>query len=127
MLNNYSRLRLQVSKITEHISFLRECKRLNVIPKFIKVKTAVDNNRSKLAIKKAEKVWCKCEIKHLFKELADKELTLYNLHLKITCGLSDSEHRRWLNVQQSMLYGIENTLKKVRKTHKKKTTANNIG
>lgn len=109
-----------MNKTIEHISFLRKCQRLNVIPKFIKVKSAVDNNRSKLAIKKAEKEWCKNEIKHLFKKLAEKELTLYNLHLKITRDMSDSEHRRWLNVQQHVLHGIEHTLKKVRKTHNDK-------
>lgn len=120
MLNNYSRLKIQIGTLVEHSSFLRTCKRLKVLPNFIKVKSAVDNYRTKMVIKKAEKLWLDLEIKHCYKMLAEKELKMYNLHLKITKGLSDSEHRDWWDFNRCVQEKYEREIEKVKERHTKK-------
>lgn len=100
MLNKYSRLRMKVTSLVEDIAFLRECRRKNTLPNFIKIKAAVENYRSIAAVKKAEKTWLSLEIKHKYKELSDTEIELYNLHLFLTKNLNNSEYSEWSEFDQ---------------------------
>lgn len=73
-----------MATLLEYIAFLRACIRLNVFPRFIKLKFAIENNSTKKVEERAKLDWLKCEIKLKYSELAQCELELYSTHLKIT-------------------------------------------
>jgi len=96
------------------------CKRKNIVPNFIKIKPAVENNRSCASVKKAEKIWLKLEIKHKYKELAECELETYALHLEITRNMSNFEFDEWLIFDQKVLNQKASIVKLKKLTHEKK-------
>lgn len=120
MLNEYSRLKHKVETLVEDISFLRHCRRINVLPKFIKIKAAVENYCSNKAVQSAEKIWLRMEVKEKYRILAEHELELYNLHLKITRGMNNCEHERWLNFTRTVHARVKGIVNKKKQTHNKK-------
>lgn len=112
MMNKFSRLKENVYLLHEDIRFLRACKRHQVMPHFIKIKTAVENSRSIKAIKMAQKYWLNSEISYIFNKLAEKELELYNIHLQLAYN-NNAIIDEW--------YSFENTVhEKVMKTTENK-------
>lgn len=119
-LNKYAQLKRKVRSVLCDLSFLRACKRLNVTPSFVKIKAAVKNNRSDIAVNKAKRTWLNCEIKHKYKELAQTELSVYSLHLEITKGLNDFEFIEWISFDNKVQNDIEKLFKQKTLTHNRK-------
>lgn len=95
-MNKFSRLKLKIEGIRADILFLKKCKNNNVYPKFIKIKCAIQNSRTKRTIDKCKLYWLSCEIRYLYSKLSQLELELYSLHLKITKDLFGFEYENWL-------------------------------
>lgn len=90
------------------------------MPSFIKIKAAVCNERSCAAIKIAEKVWLKYEIKHKYKELAEKELELYSSYLELTRDLNEREQCEWFEFDRKVQQQTAQTIERRRRTHNQK-------
>lgn len=100
--NKFTRLREKMESLKCDIVFLKKCKQKGVIPSFVKVKFAVTNEVTLRVKKIAEKLWLKFELKRKYAILANVELELYELHLRITRNLPVLEFNNWFNFLHSV-------------------------
>lgn len=70
-----------------HIWFLRSCLKENLTPKFINIKTSINNTATKKMIALAQKIWIKEELKSKYVERDRINLQLYYVHGFINCKL----------------------------------------
>lgn len=95
-LNKFTRLKTRCAELKADIAFLKNCRRNNVFPNFMKIKCCVSNKVSELVIKSAKKVWLKQELKSKYSLLSKLELELYNLHLNIAKKWEPVIFDKWL-------------------------------
>src|SRR6185437_12937987 len=89
--NRFFKLKTQIVTIGSDIQFLRSCKRDNVFPTFINVGSTTKNWVSSKVILMAKRHWLNLELKSLYSKRSKLEFELYDLHLKVTKNLSNSE------------------------------------
>jgi PHD/YefM family antitoxin component YafN of YafNO toxin-antitoxin module len=101
--NRFFKLKIKIKSIGADIEFLKKCLKIGVTPKFIHITESLNNNRSKSAVEVAKQHWLKKEIQHHFAKKDEANAELYGLHLSLTKGLTDKEHKCWL----AFLSGID--------------------
>ncbi|XP_055522888.1 uncharacterized protein LOC129717070 [Wyeomyia smithii] len=116
-----------------HIQFLTRCRRRNLIPKFINVKSSTNSAASKIATNSAKKIWLIEEIRTKHKEVSIVEEKLYSLHLQllklveyhsaaecVVFGCMEKIKKCW----QQVLCGVQRNLRKrvklTKQRHRKK-------
>ena len=93
--NIFWKKKLKIAFTELDIQFLRMCKKNKVFPKFISIKSRSRNPAAKKAILQAKTTWLNKEIKWKYAHLNRLHLECYNLHLKITRHLENSEYSEW--------------------------------
>lgn len=120
LLNQYSRLKMKVSKRVADIDFLQKCVANRVYPKFLKVTFAVHNSRTEIVKLKAMQMWLKLELKHCFAVLAEYELKLYELHLQLSNHLDNFSLNSWSEFEYNTHLKTQFQIKNIRQKQNEK-------
>lgn len=105
-LNKYSLLLAKVKRTKADISFLKQCKKHKVFPKFIEfgLNVRLLNSRTDKIKHQAKLFWMNAEIEHHYANLDFLQLQLYEVHLKITKNLYNDDDFKTFLSQQSTIF-----------------------
>ena len=80
---NYQNVKIKLLKTILHIKFNKNCIKNNIIPKYARLKYNDSSEAAKTAIKKAQIIRIKLEIRELYKKKISLNKSLYKAHLKL--------------------------------------------
>lgn len=116
--NRFQRLKEKVQFIKADLHFLKRCSTKKVFPKFINIKCKNNKNYVDKVIFKAKMGLLKGEISFLYKKLADTEIELYSLHLRLAKYYNNLDD--WLNFEREVYeINVHKMMKKHKTLHKK--------
>lgn len=97
-LNRFRLLKKRTAFTRQNIAFLKRCKSKKVFPDCItnKVKIAVHQPRDRLLLHECLQLALKRKLNFHYGKLTSLELEAYQLHLKLTKGLTNGEHTEWI-------------------------------
>lgn len=107
--NKLTQLKTKIALLEEKLHFLKTCKRINVLPKFIRV--VLPKHCDKYIANKlkctSESLWLNLEIKSVYKQLTLYERLAYELHLKIIKGMNKLDFEIWERYARKMYRVID--------------------
>ena len=80
---NYQNIKIKLLKTNLHIKFNKKCIKNHIIPKYARLKCNDSSEAAKTAIKKAQIIRIKLEIRELYKKKVGLNKFLYKAHLKL--------------------------------------------
>lgn len=117
--NSLLKLKTKIEITKLKINFLKNCKKNNLKPSFIQIRTSVKNNRTEKMKVMAERLWLKLEIRHHYSSLQNMERCAYELHLRVTKNIRGiNDQIRWREFDMFMSEVV------YRKTLKRRNTLN---
>lgn len=87
----YTKLKAKIRYLKMDIFFLKQCKKEQVFPNFIKTKCSVTNSRTDTVVKSAMLLWLKLELKYLYGKLNRVEEEAYKTYGDLVKVLNDYE------------------------------------
>lgn len=87
----YTKLKAKIRCLKMDIFFLKQCKKEQVFPNFIKTKCSVTNSRTDTVIKSSMKLWLKLELKYLYGKLSRIEEDAFKTHWHLVKVLNEYE------------------------------------
>lgn len=119
----YGRMKVKLVKAALAVRFLTTCRKQQVIPNFIRLKTNVKSKSSKIGLKCGQMAWLRCEISAKLAQIRHIEEDLYFEHLKIIsfhCKNNLLHQRFWIVYEQNLRQKVSHMCKKIRKRHERK-------
>lgn len=100
--NSYTKYTTKIKLLSADIWFLKQCKKQEVYPNFIRVKVSKSSAISNKIEKYAKKKWLDSEIKYLYTKRSLLELDSYALFKKLTYKLDETGYQNWSIFQRHM-------------------------
>lgn len=118
--NRFFKVKSKIANVNADIRFLKDCKRLEVFPNFICLKSNSKSVASRKAINFAKRKWLDSEIKYQYSKLGKLELEAYDLHLSLSKNLNVIQNKEWIEYLVKIEEVIQHKLVKKVASQKKK-------
>lgn len=118
--NQYTRLLNKVNRAKADIAFLKQCRKNNVFPSFMRINCNINNSRTKRVLAYAKRFWLKCELQFHHSTLDKAQLELYDFHLNVSKKWKEGSFGRFIAKQSKIIETSKKNFKKKRAIQNRK-------